>query len=168
MGIKKYCSNPCKNKAMIGTHRGKEIKKGEHLSLETEFKKGQKSPNFKGGHRSSNGYLWKWKPGHHRAGKSGYVLNSVLVAEDTIGRKLSDDELVHHINCVKSDDRPENLQVVKKSDHMKIHRPRLGMKNSAEHRRKISKNHRGHQTPETRKKISETMKRLRLSPQLYK
>jgi hypothetical protein len=167
-GFAKYCSNPCKNRAMMGTHRGREIQKGEHLSPSTEFKKGQKSPNFKGGHRSKSGYLWIWKPKHHRAGKSGYVLNSVLVAEKSISRKLADDELVHHINCVKSDDRPENLKVIKKSDHMKIHKSRLGMKNSPEHKRKISLNHRRYQSPETRKKISDTMKRLKLSPQLYK
>jgi hypothetical protein len=45
----------------------------------------------------------------------------VLVAEQAAGRKLSDDECVHHVNGVKTDNRPENLHICTRSDHSLIH-----------------------------------------------
>lgn len=44
-----------------------------------------------------------------------------LVMEQALGRKLRSDELVHHINGNKNDNRLTNLQVVTRSKHMKIH-----------------------------------------------
>ena len=31
-------------------------------------------------------------------------------------------EIVHHLNCVETDDRPENLVVVSRPRHMQLHR----------------------------------------------
>ena len=118
---KKYCSRPCMNIGHKGLHRGKEIKKGQHLSPNTEFKKGQRGAHTKGGYRNPVGYLWVWQPKHHRANKSGYVLNSVIVMEQIIGRPLLDAELVHHSNQIKSDDRPENLKIMNKNQHLSLH-----------------------------------------------
>lgn len=42
------------------------------------------------------------------------------VMEQILGRPLQDDEEVHHINEDKTDNRPENLQVVSKKEHAKI------------------------------------------------
>jgi hypothetical protein len=59
-------------------------------------------------------------PGHHRA-HSGYVFEHILVAEATLGRPITRKEEVHHINSVKTDNRPENLQVLTASAHAKLH-----------------------------------------------
>ena len=41
--------------------------------------------------------------------------------EEKLGRKLSDDEIVHHINGNKEDYDPENLQLTTRIEHLKIH-----------------------------------------------
>ncbi len=50
-------------------------------------------------------------PGHPRAGTSPYVFEHILVAEQLLGRYLVEGESVHHINGVRDDNRPENLEL---------------------------------------------------------
>lgn len=44
-----------------------------------------------------------------------------LVAEQTLGRRLRRDEVVHHINGDKQDNRPVNLRVMKRGAHVALH-----------------------------------------------
>ena len=44
-----------------------------------------------------------------------------LVAEQMLGRKLGRYEYVHHINCNKKDNRPENLRVLSPAEHASLH-----------------------------------------------
>lgn len=44
------------------------------------------------------------------------------VMEQTLGRKLSKDEIVHHVNGNKFDNSPCNLMLMTRSDHSRYHR----------------------------------------------
>ena len=44
------------------------------------------------------------------------------VMESVLGRKLTSDEIVHHKNHDKRDNRPENLEVMSRQEHIAEHR----------------------------------------------
>lgn len=67
------------------------------------------------------GYIKTYCPDHPRAHKDGYVLLHTVVMERHLGRYLADDEVVHHINHDRADNRIENLMLMKKKEHMSMH-----------------------------------------------
>lgn len=99
------------------------------LSQKAAYKKkypngrhGEDHPNWKGGKRTSGhkGYIKVYVPDHPNA-VQGTIFEHRLVAEKTLGRYLEKDEIVHHINHIKDDNRPENLQVVRRGEHVANH-----------------------------------------------
>lgn len=93
-------------------------------------KKGSLSANWKGGlvYDQNNGYLLIYKPHHPYADKRGYIRFHRLVMEIYLSVKydypvyINPNLVVHHINEVKTDNRPANLMIVTKTEHQKIHR----------------------------------------------
>lgn len=89
---------------------------------------GENNPAFKGTpFIDKDGYVRIWAPEHHRADNSGRVYEHILVAEAAYGNPISREYHVHHINGVKHDNRPENLEVLLESEHHRQHdhRPKL-------------------------------------------
>lgn len=56
-----------------------------------------------------------------REGGGRWDKEHILVAEAAAGRKLAPGEHVHHINCVRDDNRPENLAILSVSAHASAH-----------------------------------------------
>lgn len=57
-------------------------------------------------------YVLVYSPGHERALGSGYVPEHILIAEKILGRQLTADEEVRHINGNTHDNRPVNLEIL--------------------------------------------------------
>lgn len=104
-------------------------RKGHHLSIETKKKiskanKGRlRCPSEYGGHRNkrSDGYVKVYVPDHPYATKDGYVMEHILVMERAIGRYIKRDEVVHHKNHIRDDNRISNLQLMTFKEHCSMH-----------------------------------------------
>jgi hypothetical protein len=88
---------------------------------------GNKGQNWKGGKvKKPDGYVLIWCPTHPN-NKNGYVLEHRLIMEKHIGRTLLPSEIVHHMNCIVSDNRIENLMLFESNGtHRNFHRHHLG------------------------------------------
>lgn len=75
------------------------------------------------GHKKTraDGYIAIYFPDHPKSNKDGYIMEHDLVMECFIGRWLKDDEIVHHKNKKRDDNRIENLQLMTKSEHARFH-----------------------------------------------
>ena len=84
---------------------------------------GEKNPLYKhgNGYTRKDGRVRLYMPEHPNADSAGLVYRYRVVAERMIGRYLRPNEDVHHKNECPWDDCPENLEVLTKSEHMKLH-----------------------------------------------
>lgn len=69
----------------------------------------------------SLGYVLVYEPSNPSSDRGGYVLEHRLVMERHLGRHLRSDEIVHHLNENKADNRLENLEIVTRGNHAKLH-----------------------------------------------
>ena len=118
--------------------RQSEISKGRIMSPEARAKISEANRcNYNGlngyGHtkQTPKGYVIVYCPRHPNAHKDGYVFLHKVLVERELGRYLTPDEVVHHINHVRNDNRPENLMLMDRKEHMTMH-----MKEIHEQRRK--------------------------------
>jgi len=71
---------------------------------------------------NSDGYQWIYTMDYENSSmKNGWVSEHRLIASWVANRKLENDEVVHHKNFKKNDNRPENLQIMNEKDHHVYH-----------------------------------------------
>lgn len=95
----------------------------EKLRQKRKLRIGKLSPGWKGGRfLTGYGYVLVYCPNHPYCNYQGYVREHRLVMEEHLGRYLTKEEKVHHINGIKNDNRIENLVLLKnESKHRTIH-----------------------------------------------
>lgn len=71
--------------------------------------------------KRDDGYICVYVPDHPYAASDGMVMKHRLLMERKIGRYLTPDEVVHHINHKRDDNRLENLKLMTISEHMSMH-----------------------------------------------
>ena len=84
----------------------------------------ENNPRWNGGRRISyQGYVMVKMPSHSASDSNGYVREHRLIMEKQIKRQLNPSEVVHHINGLKQDNRPENLRLFSSNaEHRRCHR----------------------------------------------
>lgn len=81
---------------------------------------GAGSTRWRGGRiLDTKGYVFVHRPGHPLAQSRGYVAEHRLVLHEA-GVDIPPGHVVHHVNGVKGDNRPENLQVLSVADHNRL------------------------------------------------
>jgi len=131
----RFCSIRCRVSGMVDLNKYREIKcsqckkkitklkcrivrhRNSFCSVECKRKFEKKNPPRKArGFWYENGY----KILYTKNGKG--IKEHISVMEKQIGRKLKNNECVHHINSTRDDNRIENLCLMNRSSHLKLHR----------------------------------------------
>ncbi len=88
------------------------------------YHKGATHPSWRGGKtHNSGGYVLVIDREHPRGNKyNGRVFEHIIVVEKVINRYVKREEVIHHINEVRNDNRPENLYLFpSNAEHMRYH-----------------------------------------------
>lgn len=121
----KYCSNKCAG-AAIRTGEQKPCKQCGKLFYSTrhDFCSRECASEYRAEHSAHKPYMENGYVVHHVRGynKKGNAKEHRLVVEEAIGRRLGKDEVVHHVNGIKTDNRLENLRVMGRKEHSELHR----------------------------------------------
>ncbi len=107
--------NKGKKGVQVAWNKGKKFSKETRRKMSLAHKgkyTGENNPRWNNGiKKMMSGYITIASPNHPLKGKYGYVFKHRLVMEKKLGRYLLPEEVVHHLNKIKNDNRIENLKL---------------------------------------------------------
>jgi len=109
------CKKPCSSKAK--RCKSCNTKQQHKLGKFGIMPCGKKHWSWQGGKIKVNGYIMIRSPQHPNVYGNTYFPEHRLVMEKYLNRYLTSEELVHHINGIRTDNRLENLMLVTKKTH---------------------------------------------------
>lgn len=83
----------------------------------------EKQGHWKGGKIVDKyGYIYIKNINHPFCNNKGYIYEHRFIMEKHLGRYLTSEERIHHLNSIKDDNRIENLKLFSnESEHQKFH-----------------------------------------------
>lgn len=114
-------NNEYARKKMSEKAKGKKYALGRKATIEQRVHLSMVKSGGIGKKDLHKGYIRLYFPDHPKSDKWGYILEHDLIMECSIGRWLTKDEVVHHKNGIKNDNRIENLQLLTRKEHSRLH-----------------------------------------------
>ena len=111
------CSNCGKERWVRYLHKAPEFQRClacSHIGMKN---------NWQGGRTYFDGYIMIHAPSHYRANSRRYVFEHILVWERVHNRQLPKGWVIHHLNGIRDDNRPENLKAMKNGEHTHLAEP---------------------------------------------
>lgn len=124
-GTVKYCSKKCAGEAAkVGElvncpACGKAFYTTRNKCCSRECARELRKLNYEHKVYTENGYVIEYQNGYN---KKGNVKQHRRIMEEHLGRSLKRNEVVHHKNGNRSDNRLENLEVMTAGEHSSLHR----------------------------------------------
>lgn len=122
----RFCSRKClgvhfrgAGNPFYGKHHSDESKKKRSQTMDRNdsWCRGENNKNWNGGKTLSSEYV------RYSAGDLYRQYEHRAVMANKIGRPLTKNEIVHHVNGDKTDNRPENLEIMTRAEHALAHLP---------------------------------------------
>ena len=118
---KKECLCACGCGTKIYDVRTDGLPKKYYPGHNLTFPTGPIHPSWKGGrYKDVNGYMVVYVENHPRA-YCNTIREHTLIMEKHLGRYLAKNEIVHHINGHRADNRIQNLRLMTNSEHTRLH-----------------------------------------------